>query len=208
MTVPSPAPANYLTDPRIKTIPFTKLKLFISAQNSSLRKEAFQCSTKGELVSLATKNRLNLDPLFTEVPLPRSAAPAVAPVVNAEAAAAAAAKAEALLAAEKKAAAQRDAQKVAELRDKVANHAEKRGEEAAHRAVKQAEAKSALTAAVSQWGLDADATPLRVAIASAKLVGVNTMEAELLLKPKVTGTPKRWVAWLASPVPPPQEVTI
>jgi len=241
-TPPSPAPVDYLSDPRMKAIPFTKLKLFIASQDSSIEEDAFQCSTKPALVALSNSHGLDLDPLFTEVPLlreptrqaqalaeaekeaaRRAAVQAVAvPADEAAAKAAKAAKAEKakqaaeLLAAETKAAAERDAKKVAELREKVANHAEKRGQEAARRAAKQAAAHEALTAAVDQWGIDADATSLRIAIASAKLVGVKTAKAELLLKPKAATSPKavvggvhkRWVAWLVSPVPPPKEVTL
>jgi len=120
--------ADYLSDPRMRTIPFTKLKLYIAAQDSSLRMDAFQCSTKAALILLAKKHRINLDALFIESPLPRATpleeGPADRPT------AIAAERAAELLAAEKIAAAKRDAKKIAELRDKVAGHSERRAKEA------------------------------------------------------------------------------
>jgi len=112
----------------MRTIPFTKLKLYIAAQDSSLRMDAFQCSTKAALILLAKKHRINLDALFIESPLPRATpleeGPADRPT------AIAAERAAELLAAEKIAAAKRDAKKIAELRDKVAGHSERRAKEA------------------------------------------------------------------------------
>ena len=71
---------DYLSDPRLKSVTFKKLKEYVTEKGSSesIKTELFKASTKFAIVNIAETHSIKLEPLLDEIgpyvaPTPKAA---------------------------------------------------------------------------------------------------------------------------------------